>query len=120
MAEMTETFKDAPIRIARIARGVFAAMSGRYTWVIERARIVLQRRGSLLHTWLKYLRGTLSSDGSPIWICLGNATRSEIREWLGSQNGADTLYVYRLFEHMLSTIGMRRCLAFATVALRAD
>ena len=108
------------VKVTELARNVYAIHSGAKVFVIERARFVLRRGGRFLQHWLKYLSGIISTTGERILVCLGEAARLEIESWLRSHNGAGTLYVYRLFEHMLRRLGIAKCLAIALIALKVN
>lgn len=108
------------IRLAHIAKGVYAVNSGKRVLVIEQAKFVVRRAGQFLEHWLKYLVGKLSTTGERIMICLGEAPRTDYASWLLTHNGGGTLYVYRLFEHMLNRLGIAKCLAIAHAALEHE
>lgn len=103
--------------VIKIRNDIYVCNLGQHTLVIERARFILRRGGRRLGQWLRYLRGILSTTGERVMICLGLASGEDIESWFGTQNGGETAYVYRLFEHMLTTLGLPRCLAFAHAVL---
>ena len=87
---------------------------------IEHAKVILRRGGRRLGSWLKYLIGKVFGTGEKAMICLGQAIRNEISEWILTSNGEDLMYAYRMLEQMMHRLGSAKCLAIALLALKED